>query len=88
MNESEFYKVASNVYLSCKDTWEGRSDDTFSPEMSLIGGDSTLSSLDVVTFLAELETHLLNYNLNISFLDKILVLGDKPIKISDLYGFI
>ena len=42
----------------------------------------------MVSFLAELETELLDYSINISFLDKILEIDGEELKVSDLYEII
>ena len=52
----------------------------------IAGKEFLLSSIDVVTFLAELETEILN--INISYLDKILDLETEEISINTVYELI
>ena len=88
MDEKSFLAITEKVYRNCKDFWDQELPDELSLNLILAGNDSPLSSIEVVSFLAELETELLNYSINISFLDKILEMDGEELKVSDLYEII
>mgnify|MGYP001321273052 CR=1 FL=1 len=88
MDEKSFLAITEKVYRNCKDFWDQELPDELSLNLILAGNDSPLSSIEVVSFLAELETELLNYSINISFLDKILEIDGEELKVSDLYEII
>ena len=88
MDEKSFLAITEKVYRNCKDFWDQELPDELSLNLILAGNDSPLSSIEVVSFLAELETELLDYSINISFLDKILEMDGEELKVSDLYEII
>ncbi len=88
MNEEKFLAIIEKIYQNCKDFWDQDFPDELDKNLKLTGKDSPLSSIEVVSFLAELETELLNYSINISFIDKVLELDEDELKISDLYKII
>ena len=88
MDEKKFLAITEKVYRNCKDFWDQELPDELSLNLILAGNDSPLSSIEVVSFLAELETELLDYSINISFLDKILEIDGEELKVSDLYEII
>tara|TARA_Y100001978_G_C23262895_1_gene232205 strand:- start:44 stop:319 length:276 start_codon:yes stop_codon:yes gene_type:complete len=88
MDEEKFLAITKKVYQNCKDFWEQELPDELSLNLILVGNDSLLSSIEVVSFLAELETELLNYSINISFIDKVLEIDKEELKVSDLYEII
>ena len=88
MKKDEFLIIAEKIYKSSKEFWEGEFPEEFDMELKLAGKDSYLSSLELVTFLAELETELLNFKINISFLDKILEEEVEDVTCAILYKLI
>ena len=61
MDKNKFLAITEKVYQNCKDFWDQELPDELSSNLILAGNDSPLSSIEVVSFLAELETELLNY---------------------------
>ena len=88
MDEKEFLAITEKVYKKCKDFWDQELPNKLSKDLVLTGKNSLLSSIEVVSFLAELETELLNYSINISFLDKVLEISEEELIIADLYKII
>ena len=85
MDEKKFLEITEKVYKNCKDFWDQELPDKLSKNLELTGKNSKLSSIEVVSFLAELETELLNYSINISFLDNVLEINEEELIIADLY---
>lgn len=88
MDENKFFAIASFIYDNSREFWENEFPLEFDKNLKLTGNESLFSSLELVTFIAELETELLKFKINISFLDKIFELGDQDISISTLYYLI
>ena len=88
MDENKFFAIASVIYDNSREFWENEFPLEFDKNLKLTGNESLFSSLELVTFIAELETELLKFKINISFLDKIYELGDQDISISTLYYLI
>ena len=88
MDEQKFLAITERVYKNCKDFWDAELPNELSKNLILTGKDSSLSSLEVVSFLAELETELLNYSINVSFLDKVLEIDNDELTIKNLYEII
>ena len=86
MNKKEFLEIVSETYKACKDFWEITNlPDDINEDFIIAGNKSNLSSLDLVSFLAELESNLLKQNVNISFLDHLVDLTDENIEINKLF---
>ena len=88
MEENKFFEIVSNIYNNSKEFWENEFPSEFDRNLILTGNASLFTSLELVTFLAELETELLNYQINISFLDKLIDANGKDITILNLYSLI
>ena len=88
MDKNKFFAIASFIYDNSREFWENEFPLEFDKNLKLTGNESLFSSLELVTFIAELETELLKFKINISFLDKIFELGDQDISISTLYYLI
>lgn len=88
MDENKFFEIASNIYNNSKEFWENEFPLELDKNLKLTGKDSLLSSLEFVTYIAELETELLKLKINISLLDKIYELGYQDISVSMLYSLI
>ena len=88
MDEDKFFEITSNIYNNSKDFWENEFPEEFNKNLKLTGLESLFSSLEVVTFIAELETELLKFKINISFLDKILELEEQDVSFSTLYDLV
>ena len=62
MDEQKFLAITERVYKNCKDFWDAELPNELSKNLILTGKNSSLSSLEVVSFLAELETeYYINY---------------------------
>ena len=89
MDKASFLIVVSETYKSCKDFWEiDQLDEDINEDFVIAGNRSLLSSLELVSFLAELETNLLKHNINISFLDHLIEKQDQDIDINCLFEII
>ena len=86
MNKKEFLEIVSETYKACKEFWEITNlPNEINEDFIIAGNKSNLSSLDLVSFLAELETNLLKQNINISFLDHLIELTDEHIDVNKLF---
>ena len=88
MDENKFFEIASIIYTNSREFWDNEFPLELDKNLKLTGNESLFSSLELVTFLAELETELLNFKINISFLDKIYESADEDISIGTLYTLI
>tara|TARA_B100000212_G_C27359791_1_gene527667 strand:+ start:304 stop:570 length:267 start_codon:yes stop_codon:yes gene_type:complete len=88
MDKNAFLRIVKDIYINSKDYWDLDVPEQIDFNFKIAGKDSLLSSIEVVTFLAELETELLKLNINISYLDKILELDSEEISINTLYELI
>ena len=88
MDKKEFVTIVEKIYKNSREFWEGDFPEKLDLEIKLGGNNSLLSSLELVTFLAELETELLVFNINISYLDKILEYELEDIDFNTLYSLI
>ena len=88
MDKNKFFTIVEKIYNNSKDFWEAELPEKLNLETLLGGKNSVLSSLELVTFLAELETELLMFDINISFLDKIVEYELEDISFNTLYCLI
>ena len=88
MDEDKFFEIASIIYKNSREFWDNEFPLELDKNLKFTGKDSLFSSLELVTFLAELETELLNFKINISFLDKIYELEDEDVSLVTLYSLI
>ena len=76
MDEKEYFPITEKVYKKFKDFWDQELPNQLSKDLVLTGKNTLISSIEMVSFLGELETELLNYSINISFLDKVLEINE------------
>ena len=86
MNEKTFYKIVFDTYIDCKGFFESEDlPEIIDGDFIISGVDSLLSSLELVSFLAELETNLLKENVNISFIDQLIDEENNNVSIKNLF---
>ena len=61
MDENKFFAIASDIYDNSREFWENEFPLEFDKNLKLTGYESLFSSLELVTFIAELETELLKF---------------------------
>tara|TARA_Y100000589_G_C27198895_1_gene648420 strand:- start:795 stop:1067 length:273 start_codon:yes stop_codon:yes gene_type:complete len=88
MDKNKFLEIVSIIYSNSREFWENEFPLELDKNLKLTGKESLFSSLELVTFLAEIETELLNFKINISFLDKIYESKNEDISIEALYKLI
>ena len=88
MDEKKFFQILSEVYKKSSEFWENDFPDELDKNLHLTGPNSLLSSLELVTFIAELESELLKYGINISFLDEFIELDGEIICIENLFRYV
>lgn len=88
MKKEEFLIIFEKIYKSSREFWDADFPQDLDLGLKLAGKDSDLTSLELVTFLAELETELLNFKINISFLDKLLEEEVEDLNFDSLYELI
>ena len=88
MDKDQFFIIVEQIYNNSREFWDVKVPEKLSSSFKFGGLDSSLSSLELVTFFAELETELINFNINISFLDKLLEREIEELTFSTLYELI
>ena len=85
MDKSHFTEICRASYGECRDFWEEEFDPIMPENFEISGKTSRLSSVEVVTFIAEIEERLSKEGVEISFIDHFMDIDNSSVNIELMY---